>query len=45
MSLRFKGIIALQARNHPEIIPSLMKRLVEYFAVHPDINGQMSRVV
>lgn len=27
---KYKGIIALQVRNHPEIIPLLMKRLVEY---------------
>jgi predicted nuclease of predicted toxin-antitoxin system len=32
----FNGIIALQVRNHPEIIPQLMLRLTSYLAAHPD---------
>lgn len=34
----YKGIIALQVRNHPEIIPSLMTRLKEYLSVHPNLD-------
>ncbi|MEE9150963.1 MAG: DUF5615 family PIN-like protein, partial [Thermoplasmata archaeon] len=34
----YKGIIALQVRNHPEIIPQIMERLKEYLSVHPDMN-------
>lgn len=31
---RFKGIIALQVRNHPEIMPQLLERLRNYLSVH-----------
>jgi predicted nuclease of predicted toxin-antitoxin system len=31
-----QGIIALQVRNHPEIIPQLMQRLQKYLASHVD---------
>ena len=34
----YKGIIALQVRNHPEIIPQLITRLKGYLSVHPDIS-------
>lgn len=30
----YKGIVALQVRNHPEIIPQLMERLGDYLAAH-----------
>jgi len=33
---RYKGIIAFQIKNHPEVIPHLMRRLLSYFALHPD---------
>ena len=32
----YQGIIALQVRNHPEIIPPLMKRLQDYLSSHAD---------
>lgn len=31
----YQGIIALQVRNHPEIIPQLMQRLHSYLSQHP----------
>ena len=31
----YKGIIALQVRNHPEIIPQMMERLSGYLSDHP----------
>ncbi len=31
----YKGIISLQIRNHPEVIPNLMKRLIKYILNHP----------
>jgi len=34
----YKGIIALQVRNHPEIIPPLMTRLINYLSAHPETN-------
>ena len=30
----YQGIIALQLRNHPEIIPQLMQRLQDYLSSH-----------
>jgi predicted nuclease of predicted toxin-antitoxin system len=41
---RYKGIIALQVRNHPETIPHLMRRLLGYLALHPEVdfyNGKL----
>jgi hypothetical protein len=33
----FKGIIALQVKNHPEVIPALMERLMEYISGRPEL--------
>jgi len=33
----YKGIIALQLRNHPEIIPQLMARLIDFLKDHPEM--------
>ena len=33
---KYKGIIALQVRNHPEVIPHLMERLKTYLSTHDD---------
>lgn len=35
---QYKGIIALQVRNHPEIIPQLIARLQGFLSSHPDMN-------
>jgi predicted nuclease of predicted toxin-antitoxin system len=35
---QFGGIIAAQLHNHPEIIPSLMQRLVSFLTTNPDRN-------
>jgi predicted nuclease of predicted toxin-antitoxin system len=32
----YKGIIALQVRNHPEAIPQLLSRLLGFISSHPD---------
>lgn len=40
----YKGIISLQVRNHPETIPSIMQRLMNYLSGHPhmaDYEGQL----
>lgn len=34
----YKGIIAIQVRNHPEIIPELMARLVNYSSIHHEMD-------
>lgn len=35
---RYKGIIAFQIKNHPEAIPHLMRRLLSYLALHPEMD-------
>jgi predicted nuclease of predicted toxin-antitoxin system len=35
---KYSGIIAIQLHNHPEVIPSLMKRLDAFLAANPDPN-------
>ena len=41
----YKGIIALQVRNHPEIIPQLMIRLISYLALHPDPESYQGKLI
>ncbi len=33
----YKGILALQVGNHPEIIPQLLERLKAYLSAHDDM--------
>jgi predicted nuclease of predicted toxin-antitoxin system len=33
---RFKGIVAIQVRNHPEAIPAIIRRLMSYLSAHVD---------
>ena len=33
---RYKGILSLQVRNHPEIIPQLMERLLGFLSLYPE---------
>jgi len=35
---RYKGIIALQIRNHPEAIPQLIERLKDYLSNHQSMS-------
>lgn len=35
----YQGIIALQVRNHPEVIPVLMQRLMRYLSAHPQMSN------
>ena len=41
----YKGILALQVRNHPEIIPQLMMGLKEYLSTHPDMNHYKGKLL
>jgi len=34
----YKGILALQVRNHPETTPQMMVRLKDYLSVHPNMD-------
>ena len=33
----YKGIIAIQVKNHPEIMPQLISRLKDFLSAHPDM--------
>lgn len=41
---QYKGILALQVRNHPEVIPSLMRRLMDYLSAHPEMPSYQGRL-
>ncbi len=41
----YKGIIAIQVRNHPEIIPQLMVRLKDYLLANPDMNHHKGKLL
>ena len=33
---RYLGIVALEVRDHPEVIPVIMQRLSAYISAHPE---------
>ena len=41
----FQGIIALQVRNHPEAIPSILRRLTNYLSANPDQQHYKARLL
>ena len=41
----YHGIIALQVRNHPEVIPQLMARLTDYLSAHSDMNHYKGKLL
>ena len=41
----YKGIIALQMRNHPEILPQLLARLAAYLNLQPAIPHYKGRLL
>ena len=42
---QFKGIIALQILNHPEITPRLVQRLTRHLTAHPSIADYRGKLV
>lgn len=42
---RYKGIIALQVKNHPMLIPVLMERLIKYLSFYPEMNHYRGRLL
>jgi predicted nuclease of predicted toxin-antitoxin system len=40
----FLGIIALQVKDHPEVIPALMQRLLKYITSRPSMTDYRSRL-
>ena len=41
----YKGIIALQVKNHPEIVPQLMVRLKDYLSIYSDMNHYKGKLL
>lgn len=41
----YKGIIALQVGNHPEIISQLMATLKDYLSAHPDMEHYKGKLL
>jgi len=39
------GIIGLQVRNHPEIIPQLMARLMNYLSSYPEMSSYKGKLI
>ena len=42
---RYKGIIALQVRNHPEIVPQIAERLRVYISEHSNMSDFAGRLL
>jgi predicted nuclease of predicted toxin-antitoxin system len=41
---RYKGIVALQVHNHPEIIPRLLARLIAYLSAQPSMEDYRGKL-
>jgi predicted nuclease of predicted toxin-antitoxin system len=41
----YGGIIALQVRNHPEALPRLLSRLIDYLAAQEDRDGYRGKLL
>lgn len=42
---KYRGIIALQIRNHPEIIPQIMGKLNDFLSSHSDVKYYASKLL
>lgn len=41
----YKGILALQVKNHPETIPQLLERLKAYLSAHDDMESYSGKLL
>lgn len=41
----YRGIIALQVHNHPQILPQLMTRLLGYLSAHPQAEHYVGKLL
>ena len=41
----YKGIIALQVRNHPEILPQMLSKLKHHLSIHPDMTYYVGKLL
>lgn len=42
---QYKGIVALQLRNHPEILPHLLERLVKYLGLQSEMEHYRGKLL
>jgi predicted nuclease of predicted toxin-antitoxin system len=42
---RYKGIIGIQVRNHPELLPAILRRLNAYLSEHPSLEDYGGRLL
>jgi predicted nuclease of predicted toxin-antitoxin system len=42
---KYKGIVALQVRNHPEIIPQLLEKLNAYLLAHDNMEHYAGKLL
>lgn len=42
---KYKGIVTLQVRNHPEFIPHLLDRLRVYLSAHDDMEHYVGKLL
>ena len=42
---KYKGLIALQVRNHPEIIPQIMERLINFLNLNFSIEYYRGKLI
>jgi predicted nuclease of predicted toxin-antitoxin system len=42
---KYKGIIGIQVRNHPELLPRILKRLKTYLWEHPSMDDYDGRLL
>lgn len=40
----YHGIVALQVRNHPEVLPQIILRLKDYLSANPDMGHYKSKL-
>jgi hypothetical protein len=43
--VRYKRIVALQIRNHPESIPQVLERLTAYLYAHDDADHYVGKLI
>ena len=42
---RYRGIVALQVKNHPEVIPAMLVLLLNYVAANPNMNDYQGQLL
>jgi len=40
----YRGIISLQVRNHPEVLPQIVAKLTAYVSAHPEMSHYQGKL-